>query len=289
MHTPERRQGPRRGMGRRQSDRVEHSPPHVLVIEPHDDTRLLYGMLLTDMGWIAYAVPDGEAAMGVAEHRLPDVIVTEIAVPKLDGFEVLRRLSANPSTRHIPVIAATGVLHFQVPARAREAGFAAVLEKPIEPATLLQTIRNVVVATPPDRRVRRQLRRSLITLRKLGGHLKGDTSAQERIRGLIDRLQIAVLAFDDRGRYVAASEAVSSLTGYSRAQILSRSIFEAPLVDPVPNIQQRWGDFLSAQHCTASGTVRDALGASIPLQAAFATVLPGLHAAVIAPITHDVG
>jgi CheY-like chemotaxis protein len=94
-------------MGRRQSDRVENSPPHVLVIEPHDDTRLLYGMLLTDMGWIAYAVSDGEAAMGVAEHRLPDVIVTEIAVPSSMASRT-RRLSANPSTRHIPVIAARG-------------------------------------------------------------------------------------------------------------------------------------------------------------------------------------
>jgi PAS domain-containing protein len=95
---------------------------------------------------------------------------------------------------------------------------------------------------------------------------------------------VAVLAFDDTGRYVAASPAVSSLTGYSRTQILARSIFQAPLVNPPVDMQQRWGQFLTAQHCTASGTVTDADGVGIDLQAAFVTVLPGLHAAAIAPV-----
>jgi CheY-like chemotaxis protein len=288
VNTPDRRQGPRRGrLGRRESDLVGTSPPHVLVIEPHEDTRLLYVMLLTDAGWVAYGVSDGASGISAAEHRLPDVIVTEIAVPELDGFEILRRLSANPGTRHISMIAATGFVHFDVPRRAREAGFAEVLEKPLEPEALIQAVRQILLATPPDRRVRRQLRRSLLTLRKLGAHLQGESSAEERIRALIDRLQIAVLAFDDRGRYIAASAAVSSLTGYSRAHILSRSIFEAPLVEPVPDMEQRWGDFLSARHCSALGTLKDAGGASLHLQAAFVTVLPGLHAAAIAPVTAD--
>ena len=284
VKTPDRRDG---RLGRRHSDLAGNPPPHVLVIEPHEDTRLLYVMLLTDAGWVAYGAADGASGTSAAEHRLPDVIITEIAIPELDGFQILRRLSGNPGTRHIPLIAATGFVHFDVPRRARDAGFAEVLEKPIEPEALIQAVRTIVLATPPDRRVRRQLRRSLFTLRKLGTHLQGDSSAQERIRTLIDRLQIAVLAFDDRGRYIAASAAVSSLTGYSRAHILSRSIFEAPLVDPMPNLEQRWGDFLSAQHCSALGTLKDAGGASLQLQAAFVTVLPGLHAAAIAPIPAD--
>jgi PAS domain S-box-containing protein len=285
MNTPDRRHGSRRGrLGRRQSDLTADSPPHVLVIEPHDDTRLLYVMLLTDAGYVAYGVSDGASGIAAAEHRLPDVVVTEIAVPELDGFAILRRLTGHPGTRHIPLIAATGFVHFDVPRRAREAGFAEVLEKPIEPEALLQAVRKVALTTPPDRRVRRQLRRSLLTLRKLGAHLQGGSSARDRIRALIDRLQIAVLAFDDKGQHIAASAAVSSLTGYSRAQILSRSIFEAPLVEPVPDLEQRWDDFLAAQHCSALGTVKDADGASLQLQAAFVTVLPGLHAAAIAPV-----
>jgi PAS domain S-box-containing protein len=285
---PDRRHGDRRGRsGRRRSDFVGSSPPHVLVIEPHDDTRLLYIMLLTDAGWIAYGASDGVSGTTAAENRLPDVIVTEIAVPELDGFEILSRLNGNPGTRHIPLIAATGFVHFDVPRRARDAGFAEVLEKPLEPEALLHAIRKIVLATPSDRRIRRQLRRALLTLQRLGSHLKGNASGQEQIRALIDRLQIAVLAFDDNGRYIAASEAVSSLTGYSRAHILSRSIFEAPLVDPVPDLEQRWGDFLTAHHCSTSGTVKDAGGGRLQLQAAFATVLPGLHAAAIAPAAGD--
>ena len=262
---------------------------HVLVIDPHEDTRALYSMMLADADCVVYGAADGPSGVLQAEYRLPDVILTELVVPQLDGFSIVHSLQANQLTAQIPVIAVTGLLHSGIADRARQAGFAAVLEKPVEPAALLHGVRAAVSSTPPDFRVRRRLRRSLLTLRKLGRHLAGDPSARERIRRLIDRLQVAVLAFDDNGQYVAASPAVSSLTGYSRTQILSRSIFQAPLVNPPANLQQRWGDFLSAERCTASGAVKDADGATIELQAAFETVLPGLHAAAIAPVSaeHD--
>jgi PAS domain S-box-containing protein len=272
-------------MGRRQADLLEGSSPQVLVIDPHDDTRTLYGMIFTEENCVLYGASDGLAGLEQAEHRLPDVILTELAVAQLDGFEILERVKANRLTADIPVIAVTGLLHKAAADRARKAGFAEVLAKPVAPALLLQSVRDAISRTPVDHRVRRRLRRSLLTLRKLGRHLAADPLAQERIRKLIDRLQVAVLAFDDAGHYVAASPAVSSLTGYSRTHILSRSIFEAPLVDAPPNIQQRWGDFLSAQHCTAQGTVKDAGGDSLHLQAAFVTVLPGLHVAAIAPFS----
>src|SRR6185436_6045979 len=139
-----------------------------------------------------------------AEQRLPDAILTELAVPRLDGFGILDRLRSNRLTADIPVIAVTGLLHEAAARGARQAAFAAVLAKPVEPALLLQSVRDAISRTPDDRRVRRRLRRSLMTLRKLGRHLAGDPQAQERIRKLIDRLQVAVLAFDDAGRYVAA-------------------------------------------------------------------------------------
>jgi PAS domain S-box-containing protein len=288
MPLVERRQLQRRARsGRRQSDWYGQFPPHVLVIDPHEDTRLLYAMVLGEADCLVYGAPDGRSGLAAAEHRLPDAVVTELAVPEFDGFEILQRLGANPVTRHIPVVAATGLLHDDIPERAQQAGFAAVLEKPLEPAALLQKVRDAVLATPPDRRVRRQLRRTLFTLQKLGSHLARDRSVRERVAALIDRLQIAVLAFDERGRYVAVSPAVSSLTGYSRTEILSRSIFEAPVFTPVPNVERRWRDFLASQYCTTTSTLRDARGGRLELQAAFMTLLPGMHAAAIAPHPGD--
>ena len=276
----ERRQ---RHPGRRQSD-LAGIASHVLVIDPHEDTRTLYAEILGEANCVVYGAADGPSGVLLAEKRLPDVIVTELVVPQLDGFGILRTLRANDVLSHTPVIAITGSLHANTRDRARSAGFTDVLAKPVEPVALIQAVHEVVSKTPPDRRVRKRLRRSLLTLRRLGTHLANDPLAQARIRRLIDRLQVAVLAFDDTGRYVAASPAVSSLTGYSRTQILARSIFQAPLVNPPVDMQQRWGQFLTAQYCTASGTVTDADGTSIDLQAAFVTVLPGLHAAAIAPV-----
>lgn len=272
-------------MGRRKADLLESSSPQILVIDPHDDTRTLYGMIFTEENYVVYGASDGRAGLVQAQHRLPDVILTELVVPQVDGFAFLDRVKGNRLTTDIPVIAVTGLLHKAAADRARQAGFAAVLAKPVAPALLLQTVGDAISRTPEDRRVRRRLRRSLLTLRKLGRHLAADPLAQERIRKLVDRLQVAVLAFDDAGRYVAASPAVSSLTGYSRTHILSRSILQVPLLDAPSNMQQRWDDFLSAEHCTAVSTVKDARGASLHLQAAFVTVMPGLHVAAIAPVS----
>ena len=272
-----------RQSGRRQTD-LAGNAGHVLVIDPHEDTRTLYVMILGEANCVVYGAADGPSGLRLAENRLPDVIVTELVVPQLDGFGILHALKAHELLSHTPVIAITGLLHSDMPDRARNAGFTDVLAKPIEPVALLQAVREVFSRTPADRRVRKRLRRSLQTLRRLGAHLAADPLAQARIRRLIDRLQVAVLAFDDTGHYVAASPAVSSLTGYSRTQILARSIFQAPLVNPPADMRQRWGEFLTAQHCTASGTVTDADGARIELQAAFVTVLPGLHAAAIASV-----
>ena len=280
----ERRQQQRRiRRGRRDADAHAVKPSHVLVIDPHEDTRTLYAMMFSDADCVIYSAPDGPAGLATAEHRLPDVILTELVVPELDGFEIVRRLQANPVTAHIPVVAVTARLHADALEAARVAGFARIVPKPVDPSDLLETVWQVLQATPPDRRVRRRLRRALFTLRKLGAHLAGRDAAKERLRRLIDHLQVAVLAFDETGRYVAVSPAVSDLTGYSRDHILARSIFEAPMAEPVTDLDARWHSFLSAQQCTATGRVRDAHGGDIDLQAAFVSVLPGLYAAAIAP------
>ena len=277
----ERRQRDRRTRGgRRRPDAFAASAerPRVLLIEPHEDTRLLYAYLFEEAGYGVYSVADGIAGIRVARRRLPDVVVMEVAVPGADAFEILRQLQDDASTANIPAIVVTSLLHFDVPARARASGAVTVLPKPTELEVLLAAVDEALIATPRDRLVARQLRRPLLALRELAKRVTPDASGQQRLRALIDRLQVAVLAIDEHGRYVAASAGASTLIGYSRSELLRMSISDAALSVDLP-LTRRWQSFLSGQQTSDEAAIDDGRGDLVTIHAAFETILPGLHAA----------
>jgi CheY-like chemotaxis protein len=79
--------------------------PLALVIEDSDDTRELYALALQLDGYIVAQARDGRDGLLQARDVMPDVIVTDLAMPNMDGWEMIRRLKADPRTRHIPIIA----------------------------------------------------------------------------------------------------------------------------------------------------------------------------------------
>ena len=266
--------------GRRRPDglRATAELPRVLLIEPHEDTRLLYAYMLEESGYAVHSVADGIAGIRAAQRRLPDVVIMEVAVPGADGFAILRQLRDDASTANIPAIVVTSMLHFDVPARARASGAVTVLAKPTELEQLLAVVDEVLMTTPQDRLVARRLRRPLLALRELAKRLAPDASAQERLRALIDRLQVAVLAIDEQGRYVAASPGASALVGYSRAELLTMSIFDAALSKDLP-IASRWQSVLRDHLPSADATIRDWGTSRMTVQTSFEKILPGLHVA----------
>jgi len=263
---------------RRRSDLPSVERPRVLLIEPHDDTRVLYASLLEESGYAVYAMANGIDALTTAQKRVPDVVVMEMAVPGADGFTILQSLRTEPSTADVPAVVVTSVLHFDVPQRARESGATVVLCKPTSIDSVLSAVDELVSATPADRFASRRLRRSLLTLRKVGTQLNLDATARERVKGLIDRLQIAVMAIDEQGRYVAASAGAELLTGYTREELLTMSIFDTALGLDLP-LARRWEEFVSRQDTVSTGTIRDKAGRAVIVHSLIATIVPGLHAA----------
>lgn len=113
---------------------------HVLLVEDDRDTREMYFEYLSYSGMVVTEAATGRRALErVAEHR-PDVVVTDIAMPEMDGLELSRRLRAGATTHDVPIIAVSG----QASERAREAGADVVLEKPCEPDKLLHVIEDVL-------------------------------------------------------------------------------------------------------------------------------------------------
>jgi CheY-like chemotaxis protein len=113
-----------------------HSPV-VLLVEDDPDSRLLYAAGLEQAGYRVEQAHNGNQALSKAFELLPSAIVTDLALPGMDGFELCRQLRRDGRTRHIPLVAVTGYGGFVADtSRATSAGADAVLTKPCAPEAL---------------------------------------------------------------------------------------------------------------------------------------------------------
>ena len=117
---------------------------HVLVVEDFDDARDMYRIGLEFAGFRVDEARDGEEALRKAAALSPEIILMDLALPKLDGWEVTRRLKADPKTKGILVVALTG---HALESHAREAAAAVVdafIAKPCLPDDLVRQIQKML-------------------------------------------------------------------------------------------------------------------------------------------------
>jgi len=113
----------------------------ILVVEDQEDNRQILRDLLASVDYEMIEAENGEEALAaVAEHR-PDLILMDIQLPIMDGYEATRRIKADPSTRGIPVIVVTSYALSGDELKARDAGCDAYVTKPYSPRQLLAKIR----------------------------------------------------------------------------------------------------------------------------------------------------
>ena len=113
----------------------------ILVIEDQEDNRRIVRDLLTSAGYETIEAGTGEEGVAAAEAHRPDLILMDIQLPGMDGYETTRRIKANPALRRIPIIAVTSYALSGDDAKALEAGCDAYVTKPFSPRALLAKIR----------------------------------------------------------------------------------------------------------------------------------------------------
>jgi two-component system cell cycle response regulator DivK len=113
----------------------------ILVVEDEEDNRRIVRDLLTSVGYEIIEAVTGEEGVTAAATHVPDLILMDIQLPGLDGYEATRRIKANPVLRHIPIIAVTSYALSGDDAKAFEAGCDAYISKPFSPRVLLAKIR----------------------------------------------------------------------------------------------------------------------------------------------------
>jgi two-component system, cell cycle response regulator DivK len=125
---------------------VGSSPGHVvLLVEDDRDGRRIYAAWLEQAGYQVVEAHNGLQALERAIDVVPDIVVTDLNIPGIDGYELTRRLKSDPRTDGIPILAVTGYAPFtRDPARADRAGCDAILSKPCSPEDLEHSIRSLV-------------------------------------------------------------------------------------------------------------------------------------------------
>jgi two-component system cell cycle response regulator DivK len=116
----------------------------ILVVEDTEDNRRIMRDLLSSAGYDLIEAQDGEEGVAMAQKHRPDLILMDIQLPVLDGYQATRRIKADPALAHIPIIAVTSYALSGDEAKTREAGCDGYVAKPFSPRELLTKVREYV-------------------------------------------------------------------------------------------------------------------------------------------------
>ena len=120
--------------------------PLVLVVEDYQDAREMYAAYLQFSGYRVAEATNGVEAIEQAQELMPDIILMDLALPKMDGWEATRRLKNDDRTRNIPIVALTGHALAGHAEGARQAGCDSFVTKPCLPDALVAEIKRMLGA-----------------------------------------------------------------------------------------------------------------------------------------------
>ena len=113
----------------------------ILIVDDTPANLQVLGGILKDEGYRVRPVPNGSVALRAVAQRLPDLILLDIKMPEMDGYEVCRQLKASPQFREVPVVFLSGLSEAEDKAKAYAAGGVGYITKPFQFEEVLSTVR----------------------------------------------------------------------------------------------------------------------------------------------------
>jgi adenylate cyclase len=172
-----------------------NNPARILVVDDNETNRDILVTRLGKHGYVLLQAADGEEALATAKQHLPDLILLDVEMPKLDGFEVCRRLKNDPSVPFMPIILCTARAASQDVVAGLEAGADEYLTKPIDQAALVARVRSMLRIKELHDQVQAQTRDLAAwnqTLEQRVNEQVGELDRMNRLKGFLSP-QIAKL------------------------------------------------------------------------------------------------
>nr|WP_242035602.1 MULTISPECIES: ATP-binding protein [unclassified Leptolyngbya] len=194
--------------------------PKILLADDNADMRD-YVKRLLGQRYTVEAVGNGVAALAAIYQQLPDLVLTDVMMPGMDGFELLRRLRAEPATKELPIILLSARAGEEARMEGLEAGADDYLIKPFSARELLVRIE----ATLKLAQMRQEVARYEQQLRREA------ESGREKISLILDSITDAFVAFDREWRYTFVNEHATKILHKTREELLGKQVWE----DVFPN------------------------------------------------------
>jgi two-component system cell cycle response regulator DivK len=130
--------------GNEQHDGTQSDAPLILVVDDTEDTRLLYAVALAEAGYRVEQATNGQEALDMIAETAPALVLMDLSMPVMDGWEATKRIKGHPTTANVIVIAVTGHATHLGMTRATDAGAEVVLSKPCLAEEILLHVRNLL-------------------------------------------------------------------------------------------------------------------------------------------------
>jgi len=128
---------------------TDRRPATIMLIEDDPDLMRLMSHMLKAAGFEVVQAYGGEDALRKVQTRAPDLILTDLAMPKMSGVEVIHRLKSNPDLQHIPVVAVTAYIWDTIAQAAGGVGVDGFIAKPVTATRLLQEVAKYIPVPGP--------------------------------------------------------------------------------------------------------------------------------------------
>lgn len=214
------------------------SPAKILIVDDTPANLRLLKRILSEQGYTVHAANSGETALQFLESTLPDIVLLDVMMPGIDGYEVCRRLKDNARTRDIPVIFISAMDAAWDKVKAFTAGGVDYVVKPIEETELLARLETHLSLAGLRKHLERRVEERTEELRKAKDAL---IENQLLLQAIIDTSQTLIYVKDLDGRYMMINERFRELFSHSGAPEgqSAHEVFPPEVADRIRELDRR--------------------------------------------------
>lgn len=200
----------------------ENPPRNILVVDDTADNLRLLAKLLAAQGYEVRTAPSGGLALISVQQRLPDLILLDIRMPKMNGYEVCQQLKADERTRDIPVIFLSALQEGNDKARAFEVGGADYITKPLQQEEVIARVQYQLRMLDLQHHLHQQQQQLVAQNQRLQQEIRDRTRIESELyqektllRNLIDAIPDLIFCKNLQGQYILWNQAFETFTGFA--------------------------------------------------------------------------
>lgn len=232
------------------NNQVQPPKANILVVDDTPDNLRLLSAMLTQMGYEIRRVINGQTALKTAEAAPPDLILLDIMMPDMNGYEVCQRLKASSKTCDIPVIFISALDEVLDKVKAFAVGGVDYITKPFSEEEVFARVENNLTI----RRLQKQLTEQNVRLQQ---EIRDRQKAESQLRlsqFYLDRFKDSIYFINSDAQIVYVNEAACRHLGYSREQLLSMTVYDINSNFTAVNWRSHWQEMKCNEPVTFEST-----------------------------------